>query len=224
MPLKKGSSDKTISGNIRSEMHSYDRKGSIGNSKPASRKKAQKQAIAIALNKARESGGGPPKKRSSAKSKSPAAKKTIGAKRTAAKKTTGVKRTAARKTPGATRTAAKKATGARRPAAKTSTSAKRGSAAKKRPGAKRSTAAKKSTGAKPSSGPKNKVAAKRSRAAAPPRDTELIRRDAGESSERVTSNHQPPVNEGIADENGGRATTVGGETDTATSRYSSSGS
>ena len=66
MPLKKGSSDQTVSGNIKELMHDYDRKGAIGTSHPASRKKAQKQAVAIAMSKARESGGGTAKKRKSA--------------------------------------------------------------------------------------------------------------------------------------------------------------
>jgi hypothetical protein len=54
MPLKSGKSREAISSNIRTEMHSYDRKGKIGTSHPESRKKAQKQAVAIALSKARE--------------------------------------------------------------------------------------------------------------------------------------------------------------------------
>lgn len=54
MPLREGKSRKVVSENIRTEMHSYDRKGSIGTSHPASRKKAQKQAVAIALSKSRE--------------------------------------------------------------------------------------------------------------------------------------------------------------------------
>ncbi|HSX03406.1 MAG TPA: DUF6496 domain-containing protein [Rhabdochlamydiaceae bacterium] len=48
MPLKKGSSKKTISQNIRTEMH---------HGKP------QKQAVAIALNTARKSGAKIPKKK-----------------------------------------------------------------------------------------------------------------------------------------------------------------
>jgi hypothetical protein len=59
MPLKKGSSQETVSQNIKTLVHDYERKGTIGNSKPASKKKAVKQAVAIALNKARESGRDP---------------------------------------------------------------------------------------------------------------------------------------------------------------------
>lgn len=52
MPLDRGSSQKTISSNISEIMGSYKKKGSIGTSKPKSKKKAQKQAVAIALSKA----------------------------------------------------------------------------------------------------------------------------------------------------------------------------
>ncbi len=57
MPLKNGSSRRTVSSNIKTLVHDYERSGAIGTSKPASRKKAVKQAVAIALEKARESGG-----------------------------------------------------------------------------------------------------------------------------------------------------------------------
>ena len=53
MPLKKGASHKTVSGNIKTIVHEFESSGSIGTSKPASKKKAIKQAVAIALNKAR---------------------------------------------------------------------------------------------------------------------------------------------------------------------------
>ena len=55
MPLKQGSSKKTVSSNVKELMHSYKKKGKIGTSKPKSKKKAQKQAVAIALSKAKES-------------------------------------------------------------------------------------------------------------------------------------------------------------------------
>jgi len=52
MPLKKGKSKKTISRNIKELLNAYYKKGKIGSSKPKNKKKAQKQAVAIALNKA----------------------------------------------------------------------------------------------------------------------------------------------------------------------------
>ena len=57
MPLKKGASRKTVSSNIKTLVHDFERTGTIGTSTPASRKKAVKQAVAIALDNARESGG-----------------------------------------------------------------------------------------------------------------------------------------------------------------------
>lgn len=50
MPLKKGK--KAVSTNIKELMGSYEKKGEIGSSKPTTKKKAQKQAVAIALSKA----------------------------------------------------------------------------------------------------------------------------------------------------------------------------
>lgn len=52
MPLEKGSSKKTISKNIKTEMKKYKETGKVGKSKPASKKKAVKQAAAIAYSKA----------------------------------------------------------------------------------------------------------------------------------------------------------------------------
>jgi hypothetical protein len=52
MPLKKGSSKSTVSKNVKELVHKYDESGKIGNSKPASKKKAVKQAVAISLKKA----------------------------------------------------------------------------------------------------------------------------------------------------------------------------
>jgi len=55
MPLKKGSSQKTISGNISEMVGKYKKSGSIGTSKPKSKKAAVKQAVAIALSTAGKS-------------------------------------------------------------------------------------------------------------------------------------------------------------------------
>lgn len=55
MPLKKGKSRKTISKNIKELMHKFRKTGKIGTSKPKSEKAAQEQAVAIALQKSRES-------------------------------------------------------------------------------------------------------------------------------------------------------------------------
>jgi hypothetical protein len=53
MPLQRGSSPAVVSSNISELMHSFSATGKIGTSRPASKKKAQKQAIAIALSEKR---------------------------------------------------------------------------------------------------------------------------------------------------------------------------
>lgn len=55
MPLKSGSSQKTVGKNVSELMHTYKMKGKIGSSKPSDKKAAQKQAVAIALSKADKS-------------------------------------------------------------------------------------------------------------------------------------------------------------------------
>ena len=51
MPLKGGKSNKTIGKNVKELVKTYEKKGKIG----ASKKAAQKQAVAIALSKAGKS-------------------------------------------------------------------------------------------------------------------------------------------------------------------------
>ena len=55
MPIKKGSSSKTIGKNINELVGTYEKKGKIGASKPKSKTAAQKQAVAIAMNTAGKS-------------------------------------------------------------------------------------------------------------------------------------------------------------------------
>ncbi len=55
MPLQRGSSRRSFIANIRELMHAWRRTGRIGTSRPASAGKADKQAVAIAFRKQRES-------------------------------------------------------------------------------------------------------------------------------------------------------------------------
>jgi hypothetical protein len=55
MTLKKGKSRATFSSNVSEIMHSYKKRHKIGKSKPSSKKKALKQALAIAYSKQRSS-------------------------------------------------------------------------------------------------------------------------------------------------------------------------
>ena len=52
MPLKRGSSNETVSKNIKILVDDYKKSGSIGTSHPSSKKKAIRQAVAISLSKA----------------------------------------------------------------------------------------------------------------------------------------------------------------------------
>jgi len=69
MPLKKGSSDETVSANISEMMGSYKESGKIGTSTPENPKAAQKQAVAIALSKAGKSRKKLPKRKKASKKK-----------------------------------------------------------------------------------------------------------------------------------------------------------
>ena len=55
MPLKKGSRQAVVSSNIKTMVHEWKMKGSIGSSHPATKQKAIKQAVAISLKKAGKS-------------------------------------------------------------------------------------------------------------------------------------------------------------------------
>ena len=66
MPLKKGSSQETISDNIAEMVDEYKHDGHIGTSHPASKKAAVKQAAAIAYTKAGRSRNQAPAKKKKA--------------------------------------------------------------------------------------------------------------------------------------------------------------
>ena len=55
MPLRKGSSQSTVSSNIKMLVDDWKKDGSIGTSHPATKKKAIRQAVAISLAKAGKS-------------------------------------------------------------------------------------------------------------------------------------------------------------------------
>jgi hypothetical protein len=52
MPLKKGSSRSIVGSNIKTLVDDWKKDGSIGTSHPSTKKKAIKQAVAIAMSKA----------------------------------------------------------------------------------------------------------------------------------------------------------------------------
>lgn len=58
MPLKRGGSQQVVSANIREIVHDWERDGTIGNSHPATKAQAVKQAVAIALGEARATARG----------------------------------------------------------------------------------------------------------------------------------------------------------------------
>jgi hypothetical protein len=55
MPLRKGSGQSVVSSNIKTLVDGWKQAGSIGASRPPTKKKAIKQAVAIALSKAGKS-------------------------------------------------------------------------------------------------------------------------------------------------------------------------
>ncbi|MEO7623186.1 MAG: hypothetical protein ABIS30_08980 [Gallionella sp.] len=59
MPLTKGSSQTAVSNNIKVMVHEWEKDGAIGNSHPASKQKAVKQAVAISMKKAGKSRAAP---------------------------------------------------------------------------------------------------------------------------------------------------------------------
>ena len=63
MPLGKGSSQSVVSSNIKTLVDDWKKDGSIGTSHPSTKKKAIKQAVAIALGKAGKSRKTPSRRR-----------------------------------------------------------------------------------------------------------------------------------------------------------------
>jgi hypothetical protein len=63
MPLKKGSTQSVVSDNIKTLVNDWKKDGSIGTSHPSTKKKAIKQAVAIALGKAGKSRNSQPRRR-----------------------------------------------------------------------------------------------------------------------------------------------------------------
>ncbi len=55
MPLRKGASQAVVSSNIKTLVDNWHQDGSIGASRPPTKKKAIKQAVAISLSKAGKS-------------------------------------------------------------------------------------------------------------------------------------------------------------------------
>lgn len=90
MPLKSGSSQKTVSGNIKEIVDDWEGDGTIGNSRPKTRQAAVKQAVAISLKKAGKSNKDAP----SGKEKAGKAKSGAGTAKTTAAKKPGPKKTA----------------------------------------------------------------------------------------------------------------------------------
>jgi hypothetical protein len=63
VPLKNGSGQSAVSSNIKLLLDEWEKDGSIGTSHPLTKKKAIRQAVAIALAKAGKSRNSKPRKR-----------------------------------------------------------------------------------------------------------------------------------------------------------------
>ncbi len=55
MPLKSGKNQEVVKSNIKKLVHEWEKDGTIGKSRPPSKNKAIKQAVAISLKKAGKS-------------------------------------------------------------------------------------------------------------------------------------------------------------------------